>query len=158
MALRNIRVMGDTILNARAKEITEVTDRIRTLAEDMLDTMYDADGVGLAGPQIGILKRIIVLDVSAEADEPWVLLNPEIIEAEGEQTDYEGCLSVPGKRGIVTRPVKVKVKAKNLRFEDVEIEAENLFARALCHEIDHLDGHLYVEKVEGDLLDVNAEE
>lgn len=158
MALRNIRVMGDTILNARAKEITEVTDRIRTLAEDMLDTMYDADGVGLAGPQIGILKRIIVLDVSPEANEPWVLLNPEIIEAEGEQTDFEGCLSVPGKRGTVTRPLRVKVKAKNLMFEDVEIDAENLFARALCHEIDHLDGHLYVEKVEGDLLDVNAEE
>lgn len=158
MALRNIRVEGDSILSMRAKEITEVTDRIRTLAGDMLETMYDADGVGLAGPQIGILKRIIVLDVSENADDPYVLLNPEIIFEEGSQTDYEGCLSVPGKKGSVTRPKHIKVKAKNLMFEDVEIDAEDLFARALYHEIDHLEGILYTEKVEGELLDTNAPE
>lgn len=158
MALRNIRVDGDSILSMRAKEITEVTDRIRTLAGDMLETMYDAEGVGLAGPQIGILKRIIVLDVSENADDPYVLLNPEIVFEEGSQTDYEGCLSVPGKKGAVTRPRHIRVKAKNLMFEDIEIDAEDLFARALCHEIDHLEGILYTSKVEGELKDTDAPE
>ncbi|SFB04310.1 peptide deformylase [Acetitomaculum ruminis DSM 5522] len=150
MALRNIRTMGDPVLSKKCREVTELTPRITELIEDMFETMYEADGVGLAAPQVGILKRIVVID----AGEPVCLINPEIIESDGSQTGDEGCLSVPGKVGIVTRPNYVKVKAKNEKFEDIEIEAEELFARAVCHELDHLDGVLYVEKVEGELCDV----
>ncbi len=152
MAIRKIRIQGDSVLTKTAKEITEVTGRIRTLAQDMLETMYEAEGVGLAAPQVGILKRIVVIDVSEERNQPVVLINPVIVESDGEQTGYEGCLSVPGKSGIVTRPMHVRVKARNLDFEEIELEAEEFFARAVCHELDHLDGHLYVEKVEGELL------
>ncbi len=153
MALRKIRVQGDSVLGKVAKEITEVTDRTRTLAEDMLDTMYEAEGVGLAAPQIGILKRIVVIDISPEQDSPMVLINPVILESSGSQTGYEGCLSVPGKSGVVTRPDYVKVKAQNLDMEEIVFEATEFLARAVCHELDHLDGHLYVEKVEGRLYD-----
>ena len=118
----------------------------------MIDTMYEAEGVGLAAPQVGILKRIFVIDVSPESDTPLVFINPEILETSGEQTGYEGCLSVPGKSGIVTRPNYVKVKATNLEGEEFVMEGEELFARAILHENDHLDGHMYVEKVEGDLI------
>lgn len=153
MALRNIREMGDTILNKKSKEVKEMTERNRILIEDMLETMYEANGVGLAAPQVGILKRIVVIDVSpGEEPEPIILINPEILETSGEQTGYEGCLSVPGKSGIVTRPNYAKVKALDINMEEFIIEGEELLARALCHEIDHLDGHLYVEKVEGDLI------
>lgn len=153
MALRNIREMGDTILNKKSKEVKEMTERTRILIEDMLETMYEANGVGLAAPQVGILKRIVVIDVSpGEEPEPIILINPEILETQGEQTGYEGCLSVPGKSGIVTRPNYAKVKALDINMEEFIIEGEELLARALCHEIDHLDGHLYVEKVEGDLI------
>ncbi len=155
MALRQIREMGDEALTKKCKEVKTMTERTKQLIEDMLDTMYEADGVGLAAPQVGVLKRIVVIDVSPEGDEPIILVNPEIIETEGEQTGHEGCLSVPGKSGIVTRPEYVKVKALNENMEEIEVEGSILLARAICHEIDHLDGHLYVEKVEGKLYDVN---
>ena len=153
MALRTIREMGDEILNKKAKEVTEMTPRIETLIEDMIETMYDSQGVGLAAPQVGILKRVVVIDVSpSEEPEPIILINPVILETSGEQTGYEGCLSVPGKSGIVTRPNYAKVKALDINMNEFIIEGEELLARCLCHEIDHLDGHLYVEKVEGDLI------
>ena len=137
------------------KEVTKVNLRTKILIGDMLDTMYEAMGVGLAAPQVGILKRIVVIDVG---EGPIVLINPEILETSGEQTGEEGCLSVPGKAGTVTRPNYVKVKALNEDMEEIELEGEELLARALCHEIDHLDGRMYVELVEGDLHDVQAEE
>jgi peptide deformylase len=117
--------------------------------------MYEADGVGLAAPQVGVRKRVAVVDVG---EGPVVLINPEVVETEGEQTGNEGCLSVPGKCGIVTRPMKVKVKTRNLDFEWEEIEGEGLFARAMLHEMDHLDGILYVDKVEGEVQDIEAED
>lgn len=153
MALRNIRVMGDEVLNKTCKEVTEMTPRIKILIEDMLDTMYEANGVGLAAPQVGILKRIVVIDVTG--DEPYVLINPKILETDGEQTGPEGCLSVPGKSGQVTRPNYVKVTALNAYMQPFVLEGTELLARAICHELDHLDGHLYVEKVEGELQIVN---
>ena len=153
MALRTIREYGDDVLERKCKEVKEVTPRIRELVEDMLETMYEANGVGLAAPQVGILKRIVVIDVSPEADSPIIMINPEIIEADGEQTGYEGCLSIPGKSGIVTRPNHVRAKAYDLDMKEFEIEGEELLARAICHELDHLDGHMYVEKVEGELVD-----
>lgn len=153
MALRTIREYGDDVLERPCKEVKEVTPRIRELVNDMLDTMYEANGVGLAAPQVGILKRIVVIDVSPEGDQPLVLINPVILETDGEQTGYEGCLSIPGKSGIVTRPNYVKAKAFDLDMNEFEIEGEGLLARAVCHELDHLDGHMYVEKVEGDLVD-----
>lgn len=154
MALRNIRQMGDPVLEKKSKEIKEVTPKILELIDDMLDTMYEAQGVGLAAPQVGILKRVVVIDCSMEEDaEPLILINPEILETDGEQTGYEGCLSLPGKSGIVTRPNYAKVRAFNENMEEIIVEGTELLARALCHEIEHLDGHMYVEKVEGDLVD-----
>ena len=153
MALSNIREMGDSVLEKKAKVIKEVTPRIRALAQDMLETMYDAGGVGLAAPQVGILKRMVVIDISEEQNEPYTMLNPQIIEQDGEQTGYEGCLSVPGKVGEVTRPNRVVVRYNDLEMNEWEMEAEEFLARAVCHELDHLDGHLYVEKVKGELRD-----
>lgn len=154
MALRNIRQMGDPVLEKKSKEIKEVTPKILELIDDMLETMYEAQGVGLAAPQVGILKRLVVIDCSMEEDaEPLILINPEILETDGEQTGYEGCLSLPGKSGIVTRPNYAKVRAFNENMEEIIVEGTELLARALCHEIEHLDGHMYVEKVEGDLVD-----
>lgn len=158
MAIRTIRERGDSVLNKKCKEITEMTPRIETLVEDMLDTMYEASGVGLAAPQVGILKRLVVIDVSEEGNDPIVLINPVILETSGSQTGEEGCLSVPGKSGVVTRPNYVKVRALNMDMKEVEIEGTELLARALCHEIDHLEGILYVEKVEGELHTVEAQE
>ena len=146
MALRNIREIGDPILNQRAKEVREMTPNLRALIEDMVETMRPANGVGLAAPQVGVLKRLVVIE--CEEGELHVLINPEIVERDGEQTGYEGCLSVPGKTGIVTRPNHVKVKALNENMEPVTVEGEELLARALCHELDHLDGHLYTEMAE----------
>lgn len=156
MAKRNIRIMGDSILNKTSKVIEEVTPKIDMLIDDMLDTMYEAQGVGLAAPQVGVLKRLVVIDVSPEGNEPIILINPEIIATEGEQTGDEGCLSLPGKAGIVTRPNYVKVKAYDRHMKPFEIEGEGLLARAFCHEIDHLDGILYVEKVDGELHEVTG--
>ena len=149
MALRNIRKQGEEILTKRAKEIHEITPRIRELATDMLETMYDAEGVGLAGPQVGILKRIVVIDISEERNEPMIMINPVITSSDGSQTGWEGCLSVPGKSGQVTRPERVTATFTDIDGNECELEAEGFLARAVCHELDHLDGHLYVEKVEG---------
>lgn len=156
MALRNIREMGDDILTKKCKPVKEMNERTLDLIDDMFETMYEANGVGLAAPQVGILKRIVVIDTTGE--DPILLINPVIVETSGEQTGQEGCLSVPGKSGQVTRPNYVKVGAYNEKMEYFELEATELFARAICHENDHLDGHLYVEKVEGPLLDVTYDE
>lgn len=155
MALRQIRIQGDAVLEKTCREVKEMTPRIRELIDDMLDTMYDANGVGLAGPQVGVLKRICVIDIG---EGPIVLVNPVIIASDGEQTGDEGCLSLPGKAGQVTRPNHVVVRALNADMEEIEVEGTELLARALCHEIDHLDGHMYTEKVEGQLHDVTYEE
>ncbi|MGN0403891.1 MAG: peptide deformylase [Bariatricus sp.] len=155
MAIRTIREMGDEVLTKVCKEVPKMTLRTKILIEDMLDTMYQAAGVGLAAPQVGILKRIVVIDVG---EGPIVMINPEILETSGEQCGEEGCLSVPGKSGVVTRPNYVKARALNENMEEYIIEGEELLARAICHELDHLDGHLYVEKVEGELHDTNYEE
>lgn len=151
MAIRNIREIGDSVLYKVCKEVKEVDHKIKVLIEDMLETMYHAEGVGLAAPQVGILKRVVVIDVSPEGDDPIVLINPVILETDGEQIGDEGCLSVPGKVGTVARPNYVKVKAYNEKMEEYEIEGTELLARALCHEIDHLNGELYVDKVAGEL-------
>lgn len=161
MAIRTIREMGDDVLNKVCKEVKVMNDRTLELIDDMLETMYDANGVGLAAPQVGILKRIVVIDVTDPEEEeinPIVMINPRIIETSGEQTGNEGCLSVPGKTGQVTRPNYVKAVFLNEDMEPCEIEGTELLARAICHELDHLDGHLYTEKVEGPLLDVKNEE
>lgn len=156
MAIRNVRVLGDEILTKKSKEVKEMTPKIKELIGDMLDTMYDHEGVGLAAPQVGILKRIVVIDISEEGNDPIVLINPEVISTSGEQMGSEGCLSVPGKVGMVKRPNVVKVRALDENMEEFEIEGEELLARALLHETDHLDGKLYVDLVEGELY--NAED
>ena len=158
MALRTIRIMGDEILGKPCREVREMTPRIQELIEDMLDTMYNAQGVGLAAPQVGVLKKIIVIDVSEDADSPIILINPEIVTLKGEQTGQEACLSVPGKAGVVTRANYAKVKGYNEKMKKVTIEGEGLLARALQHEIDHLSGVLYVSKLEGPLMDATQEE
>ena len=155
MALRTIRVEGDPVLTKVSRPVDKMTPRNHELIMDMLDTMYDAMGVGLAAPQVGILKRIVVIDVG---EGPIVLINPEILETSGEQTGDEGCLSVPGMAGQVTRPNYVKVKALDIDMNEVEYEGEGLLARAVCHEIDHLDGHMYTELVEGELHHVTYDE
>ena len=155
MAIRTIRIQGDPVLEKRCKEITEVTPKIEELINDMLDTMYEANGVGLAAPQVGILKRVVVIDIG---EGPVIMINPEILETSGEQTGDEGCLSLPGKAGQVTRPNYVKARAFDENMEEYIIEGEELMARAICHELDHLDGHMYTEKVEGQIHDVVYEE
>ena len=155
MAIRTIRIQGDPVLEKKCREITEVTPRIEELIEDMLETMYEANGVGLAAPQVGILKRLVVIDVG---DGPIIMINPVILETSGEQTGNEGCLSLPGKAGVVTRPNYVKARFYDENMDEYEIEGEELLARAICHELDHLDGHMYTEKVEGPLQDVTYED
>ena len=155
MALREIRVQGDPVLNKVCKPITEVTPKITELIDDMIETMYEANGVGLAAPQVGILKRLVVIDVG---EGPIVMINPVIVQADGEQTGSEGCLSVPGKAGQVTRPNHVIARFYDEEMNECEVEGTELLARAICHELDHLDGQLYTERVEGDLYDVNYEE
>lgn len=152
MALREIREIGEACLNKNCKVVTEVTARIRILVDDMIETMHAAEGVGLAAPQVGVLRRVVVIDVSEEGDSPIIMINPVIMETRGEQTGPEGCLSVPGKTGIVTRPEYAKARALDLDMQPFIVEGEGLLARAICHEIDHLDGHLYTELVEGPLM------
>lgn len=154
MATRKVREMGDPVLSKKCKEVTEMTPRLQELIDDMFETLYEENGVGLAAPQVGILKRIVVIDTTVE--DPLLLINPKILETSGEQDGYEGCLSVPGKSGKVTRPNYVKAIAYNEDMEPFEIEGTELLARAICHEVDHLEGHLYVEKVHGPL--VNTED
>ncbi|MBR3041023.1 MAG: peptide deformylase [Lachnospiraceae bacterium] len=155
MAIRKIRTLGEDVLRSTAKEVTEMTPRLEELIDDMFDTMYDANGVGLAAPQVGIRKRIVVIDVTGE--DPVCLINPVIKSADGEQTGYEGCLSVPGKTGVVTRANHVVVEAYDRDMNKFEIEGEELMARALQHEIDHLDGVVYVDKVQEGKLYTNEE-
>lgn len=152
MAIRNIREIGDPVLNKSCKVVKEVTDRTRELIEDMFDTMYEAQGVGLAAPQVGILKRIVTIDVTGGSYFAGESYDP------GNQRGTDGkrgCLSVPGKTGVVTRPNYVKVRAYDRNLEPFELEGTELLARAICHEVEHLDGHLYVEKVEGELMNVS---
>ena len=155
MAIRKLRYEGDPILNKATKEVKAMTPKIKQLIGDMLDTMYENNGVGLAAPQVGILRRIAVIDIG---DGPFVFINPRIVATYGSQTGDEGCLSVPGKTGTVTRPNYVKTVAFDENMNEFEVEGTELFARAMCHEFDHLDGHLYVEKVEGELRDNTYEE
>lgn len=147
MALRNIRVDDDPILRKNSRKVEAFDQRLEMLIDDMFDTMYDANGVGLAAVQVGVLKQVIVID-TGEEDEKLVLINPEIIATEGEQTGGEGCLSIPGKNGIVTRPQKVTVRALDREGNVFEKTGEDLLARAFCHEIDHLSGILYTDKAE----------
>lgn len=144
MAIRNIVKYGDEILEKKCRRVEKIDERIKILLDDMLETLYKADGVGLAAPQVGVLKRIAVIDIG---EGPITLINPEIVSEEGSQTGNEGCLSYPGKYGEVTRPMKVTVKAEDRDGSLRTIEGEGLLARALCHEIDHLDGHMFIEKV-----------
>ena len=155
MALRTLRIQGAPVLTKKCREITEMTPKIKELIDDMLDTMYEANGVGLAGPQVGVLKRIVVIDIG---EGPVVMINPVILEKSGEQTGDEGCLSLPGKAGTVTRPNYVKARAFDENMEEYEIEGTELMARAICHELDHLDGHMYTEIVEGPLHDVTYDD
>ena len=142
MALRNIRKIGDTVLRQECRKVEKIDNRLLTLIEDMINTMYDADGVGLAAPQVGILKRLFVIDIG---DGPLVFINPEILETSGSQTGEEGCLSVPGRYEEVTRANYVKARALNEKGEEFILEAEELLARAICHENDHLNGVLFVD-------------
>lgn len=155
MALRQIRIQGDSVLEKVCRPVAKVTPRIETLIEDMIDTMYEANGVGLAAPQVGVLRRIVVIDVG---EGPIVMINPTIVSQDGEQTGEEGCLSLPGKAGIVTRPNHVIARAFDENMDEYEIEGTELLARAICHELDHLDGHLYDALAEGGLHDVVYEE
>lgn len=152
MAIRQVRYDGDEILRKKCKEVKVMNDRTLTLIEDMFDTMYEAGGVGLAAPQVGILKRIVVIDV--EDENQYVMINPVIIEKDGEQTGDEGCLSLPGKVAVVTRPNHVICRCLNENMEEIEIEGEGLLARAICHEVDHLDGILYKDVADEPLRDV----
>ncbi|WP_026504848.1 peptide deformylase [Butyrivibrio sp. NC3005] len=147
MAIREIREYGDEVLTKKCKPIKEMTPSLMTLIDDMFETMYESNGVGLAAPQVGILKRLVVIDCTGE--DPYVFINPEIIEMDGEQTGYEGCLSLPGKSGVVTRANHVIVKALDENMQEFTLEGTELLARAIQHELDHLDGHMYVEKVVG---------
>ncbi|SDK99305.1 peptide deformylase [Clostridium cochlearium] len=144
MAIRNLRFLGDDLLRKKSRKVDKIDDRIQVLLDDMLETMYENNGVGLAAPQVGILKRVVVIDIG---EGPLFLINPEIIEEEGFYVDQEGCLSVPGRQGEVKRPYRVKVKAQDRKGNEIIVEGEALLARALCHEIDHLNGILFVDKV-----------
>lgn len=156
MAIRNIVALGeDEVLRKRCRRVDKFDKRLRTLLDDMADTMYKADGVGLAAPQVGILKRVVVIDVGDGLIE---LVNPEIIATEGSVVGVEGCLSVPGKRGTVDRPERVIVRAQNRDGKEIQLDGEELLARCLCHEIDHLDGVLYVDKMIDDVTDMEDEE
>lgn len=148
MATRKIVKLGDDTLRKVCKKQEKFDLRLWTLLKDMADTMYKAEGVGLAGPQVGILRRVVVIDVGDGLVE---LVNPEIIASSGTQCGREGCLSLPGRQGIVTRPDKVTVRAQDRKGKPFEFEAEGFFARAVCHELDHLDGVLYIDKMEREL-------
>ena len=156
MALRQIRYDGDDILRKTCKEVKEMTERTRTLIDDMFETMYDTNGVGLAAPQVGVLKRLVVIDVGD--GNSYVLINPTIIEKDGEQTGDEGCLSLPGKVATVTRPNHVICRCLNEYMEEIEIEGEGLLARAICHELDHLDGILYKDVADGPLRELEYDD
>ena len=153
MAIRQVRIAGDSILEKPCRKVEKLNGRLKDLIGDMFDTMYEENGVGLAAPQVGVLRQIVVIDTGLEQREPHVLINPVITEKEGEQTGSEGCLSLPGKYGTVTRPMRVKVEALDENMEPYVLEGEGLLARAICHECDHLSGHMFTEFVEGDLYE-----
>jgi len=156
MAIRKIVKLGeDEVLRKHARKVEKFDKRLHTLLDDMADTMYEADGAGLAAPQVGILKRVVVIDVGDGLIE---LINPEIIASEGTQMCIEGCLSVPGKRGRVERPAIVRVHAQDRDGNHIELEGEEFLANALCHEIDHLDGVVYVDKMLEDVTDQYGED
>ena len=155
MAIRTIRIVGDKVLTKVCRPVEEMTPRIQQLIDDMVDTMYDACGVGLAAPQVGVLKRIVVIDTDGTLH---ILINPEIIETSGEQTGGEGCLSLPGKFGLVTRPNHVRVRANDRNGNVFEVEGTELTARCFCHEIEHLDGHLFDEHVDHFMTEEDFEE
>ncbi len=157
MAIRKIRVMGDEVLRKTSKEVKEMTPRLQTLVGDMFDTMYEAAGVGLAAPQVGILKRIVVID-TYEENERFALVNPVITHVDGEQVGEEGCLSLPGKVAVVKRPEHVICQAYNIDMEPITVEGHGLLARAICHELDHLDGVLYPDVAEEPVRDVTYED
>ena len=148
MAIREVRVMGDDILRKPCKEVTKMTLRTQLLIGDMIETMYEQNGVGLAAPQVGVLRRVVVMDVSEDRSDYLELINPEITSVEGSQTGNEGCLSLPGLCGVVTRPMVVKVKAQNREGKWCLYKGEGLKARCFCHELDHLDGILYKDKLD----------
>ena len=147
MAIRNLRYDNDEILKKRSREIDVIDEKIKTLAKDMMETMHKYEGLGLAGPQVGVLKRIIVIDLYEEGMQ-FTLINPVIIKQKGEQIVEEGCLSFPNQFGKVKRPKEVEVEALDIEGKKVRTKAKDLLAQALCHEIDHLNGVLFVEKVE----------
>ena len=155
MALRKIREYGDEILTKKCREVKEMTPRLKELVADMLETMYQAEGVGLAAPQVGVLKRIVVIDIG---EGPIVLVNPKIVAQDGEQEGNEGCLSVPGKAGVVVRPNHVIAEGFDADMNPVTVEGEELLARAICHELDHLEGIMYTTRVQGELFDTVEEE
>lgn len=152
--VRKIVKLGDETLRKVSKPMQKFDLRLWLLLRDMADTMYNADGVGLAAPQVGILRRVVVIDVG---DGLLELVNPEIIETEGEQGGAEGCLSVPGRRGYVVRPNKVTVRARDRKGKEFTVTGEGLKARALCHEIDHLDGVMYVDKMDHEIFEDDEE-
>mgnify|MGYP003490440018 FL=1 len=152
MAIRNIRVEGDDVLRKKCKPVMEMTHRLSELIDDMFDTMYEANGVGLAAPQVGVLRRIVVIDVMD--GNPLCLVNPEIVETSGEQRGLEGCLSLPGLEGEVSRPDHVVCKALDRNMQPITVKGDGLLARCICHELDHLDGVLYRDKADGDLFKV----
>jgi len=157
MALRNIVTVGDSVLSKTCRPVTKFDKRLHTLLDDMADTLDEAQGAGLAAPQVGVLRRVVLVDVGDEAGY-LELINPEIIETDGEQTGLEGCLSVPGKWGIVTRPAYVKIKAQDRYGDWFEAEGEEIVARCFCHECAHLDGQLYTEVAEKMLTPEELEE
>ncbi|NLY47153.1 MAG: peptide deformylase [Tissierella sp.] len=154
MALRNIRLEGDPILRKKSRPVEEMTDRIKVLLDDMVETMDHADGVGLAAPQVGVLRRIVIIDIG---EGPIKMINPEFIETEGSYIDIEGCLSIPNKAGTVERPERVKIKYLDEHWEENILEGTGLLAKAICHEIDHLDGILYTDKVI-EYVDISTDE
>lgn len=153
MAIRKIVKLGDDVLRKPCRKQEKFDLRLHLLLKDMADTMYKAEGVGLAGPQVGVLRRVVVIDVSEDRDELLELVNPEIVATEGKQTGREGCLSLPGRQGIVTRPDKVTVRYQDRKGVEWEMEAEGFLARAVCHELDHLDGVLYIDKMDRELTE-----
>lgn len=154
MALRNIVLQGEPCLTKKCRPVTEFNGRLHTLLDDLKDTLLDSGGVGLAAPQVGILRRAVVIDVGDGLVE---LVNPVIVESDGQQSGPEGCLSIPGRSGVVTRPNHVKVQAQDADGNAIELEAEEFFARAVCHELDHLDGVLYVDKMDREILEGDEE-
>ena len=153
MGIRKIVTLGDDTLRKKCKPQEKFDRRLATLLKDMADTMYKAEGVGLAAPQVGILRRVVVIDVTEDHSGLLEMVNPEIVERQGEQTGREGCLSVPGRQGVVTRPMKVKVRFQDKNGESFELETEGFEARAVCHELDHLDGTLYIDVMDRELTE-----